>query len=94
MGVPHKAYAGTVAISTGVAAVLRDTVVSDVFANGDVSGPRRLRIGHPSGVIGVEVEVTDEGAGPVVRRAAIERTARRIMDGVVYVPSSRVFASL
>jgi 2-methylaconitate cis-trans-isomerase PrpF len=79
-----------VAISTGVAAVIPGTVVSDVFAAEAGDGSRRLRIGHPSGVIGVEVEVTDGGDGPVVRRAAIERTARRIMDGVVYIPLHRV----
>jgi 2-methylaconitate cis-trans-isomerase PrpF len=44
-----------------------------------------VRIAHPGGVIRVEVDVDVSGAEPTLRRAAIERTARRIMAGLVYV---------
>ena len=89
MRVPHQAYAGTVAICTAVAAAIPGTVVHEV-ARPAVEG--RFRIGHPSGTIGVGVEVDLAGDGPEVRRAVVERTARRIMDGTVYVPLERVLS--
>jgi 2-methylaconitate cis-trans-isomerase PrpF len=90
MQVPHKAYAGTVAMCTGVAALVPGTVVADVVRPA-AGNHRRLRIGHPSGVMGVEAEVVDRPEGPTVTVAAIERTARRIMDGTVYVSRDRLF---
>jgi methylitaconate Delta-isomerase len=87
MRMPHQAYAGTVAICTGVAASIPGTLPHE--AVGDWAGGR-LVIGHPSGLMGVEVEVGEQDGLYVVRRAAIERTARRIMDGTVYVPESRL----
>ena len=41
-----------------------------------------LRIGHPAGVI--ETETVIEGG--VVKRATLGRTARRIMEGQVFLP--------
>ena len=87
MGVPHAAYAGTVALCTGVAAAIPGTVVAEV---GRPAATGRFRIGHPSGTIAVAVSVEPGPGGPVVRRAALERTARRIMDGTVYVPLARL----
>jgi 2-methylaconitate cis-trans-isomerase PrpF len=87
MGVPHRAYAGTAAICTGVAARIAGTIVNEV------ARPRAgdaFCIGHPSGCIRVEVAVETRGPAPVVRRAALVRTARRIMEGVVFAPAGRV----
>jgi len=46
-----------------------------------------IRIGHPAGVIDTESEVVLDGAGRNhgVRRATLGRTARRILDGTVYL---------
>jgi 2-methylaconitate cis-trans-isomerase PrpF len=41
-----------------------------------------MRFGHPCGTIDIEME-TQNG---VITRAAVGRTARRIMEGHVYVP--------
>jgi 2-methylaconitate cis-trans-isomerase PrpF len=90
MQVPHQAYAGTVAICTGVAALVPGTVVADVVRPA-AGNHRRLRIGHPSGIMGVEAEVVEGPDGPMVTVAAIERTARRIMSGTVYVSRDRLF---
>ncbi|HEX5451874.1 MAG TPA: PrpF domain-containing protein [Candidatus Limnocylindrales bacterium] len=86
MRVPHQAYAGTVAICTGVAARIPGTLVAEVArpTNG------RFRIGHPSGVMAVEVGVTIRNGQPALERAGIVRTARRIMAGTVFVPASRL----
>ena len=42
----------------------------------------------PAGVLTVQVEVEEATDGWQVRRAAIERTARRLVSGLAYVPRS------
>jgi 2-methylaconitate cis-trans-isomerase PrpF len=80
----HKAYPITGTVCTGAAARIPDTVVHEVA---DLSpGTPLVRIGHPSGVIEVETEVELAESGPVLRRAVVGRTARRIMEGYVFVP--------
>ena len=85
---PHRAYAGTVAVCTAAAAGIPGTLVAEVVGEG--ASARAVRIGHPGGVMLVEGNVELRPEGPVLTRAAIERTARRIMDGIVYVPVSRL----
>jgi 2-methylaconitate cis-trans-isomerase PrpF len=84
----HKAYPITGTVCTGTAARIEGTVVHEV-AQGS---PTRsiVRIGHPSGVIEVETEVESNDSGPILRRASVGRTARRIMEGYIYVPE-RIF---
>jgi hypothetical protein len=83
MGQPHRAYATTVAVATATAARIPGTLVAEHAAGG--AGDPDVRIAHPGGVTRVEVDVDLSDGKPVLRRAAIERTARRIMAGVVYV---------
>jgi len=49
-----------------------------------------VRFGHSRGVNQVEVEVENRPEGPIVKKAVFLRTARRIMDGIVYVKRSRL----
>lgn len=84
MQVMHKTYAGSGAICTGIAALIKGTVVNEVMENYD-QGYRNIRIGHPAGVMEVEAGVEKINDNYVVKRAAIARTARRIMDGFVYI---------
>ena len=74
----HKAYAVSGAVCTAVAAKIPGTVVHEVAR---ASGTR-VTIGHPSGSIAVEVVLE----GGVVKRAAVERTARLLMEGEVIIP--------
>ncbi len=84
---PHKAFAITGGVCLAVASRIPGTVVHDAV-------PAALRcadtllIGHPSGVMPVEVIVEPVEDGFQVRRAAIGRTARRLMDGFTYVPAA------
>lgn len=86
---PHKAYAATAGICTAVAARIPGTVVHEVSRRAD-DEDSRVRIGHPSGVMVVEVSVETSANKPILTRAALERTARRIMDGTIYVPLSKL----
>jgi len=79
MQVLHKTYAGTGTVCTGVAAKIKGSIVAQL--SGDTESAPVVRIGHPAGVISLEVEVDEHG----VQRAAFARTARRIMEGYVFV---------
>jgi methylitaconate Delta-isomerase len=88
MQTPHKAYAVTVAICTATAAKTPGTVVNEVYREGNP--PSEVRLGHPGGVMITDMVVEDGPEGPRLTRAAIARTARRIMEGTAYVPLSKL----
>ena len=80
MGIMHKTYSGTATICTGCAAMTPGTIVSETM--GEKSGDAVVRIGQPAGVIECDMSVRDG----TITRAILGRTARRIMEGYVYVP--------
>ena len=84
MGQMHKAYAASQINCCGVAAVTPDTVVHEVTA-GDLVSKGRVRMGHPSGVADLEISAQTEAGQPVVKRIAVYRTARRLMEGYALV---------
>jgi 2-methylaconitate cis-trans-isomerase PrpF len=45
-----------------------------------------IRLGHPGGVIPVGVKLEKKGSSYEYEETIIGRTARRLMDGYVYVP--------
>ncbi|MCP8616311.1 2-methylaconitate cis-trans isomerase PrpF family protein [Salirhabdus salicampi] len=87
MQIMHKTYAGTGSICTSVAASIKGTNIHEVVSK-DRSEKAKVRIGHPAGVISVEVKVEFDGNQYLLQKAAIGRTSRRIMDGNVYVRNS------
>ncbi|ATW25125.1 2-methylaconitate cis-trans isomerase PrpF family protein [Candidatus Formimonas warabiya] len=86
---PHKAYAVTGAVCTGTAAKIPGTVVYDLLSQ-EARGQNQIRIGHPSGKLEVEVDVEEVQESILLRKAALARTARRLMDGQVYVSKGKV----
>jgi 2-methylaconitate cis-trans-isomerase PrpF len=76
----HKTYAGTSTVCTDVAARLAGTLVHEVTRPHNRAS---IRIGHPAGVIETESEIAADGT---VTRATLGRTARRILEGTVFVP--------
>lgn len=80
--VPHKAYPGTVAACTGVAACIPGTTVHKVTQQ-EKEG--EIRIGHMSGVMPVRARVGRAEAGWRVEEAVYHRTARRLAEGTAYV---------
>jgi 2-methylaconitate cis-trans-isomerase PrpF len=86
MQITHKTYAGTSTACTGVAARIPGSIVHEALR--PAAHQRvEIRIGHPAGVIDTESEVALAGAGTNhgVKRATLGRTARRILDGTVYL---------
>jgi len=81
----HKTYAATSTVCTGIAAKIPGTIVHEA-ARPETRDAVEVRIGHPAGAIVTESVVELEGNDYRVRRATVGRTARRIMEGTVYVP--------
>jgi methylitaconate Delta-isomerase len=83
-GAVHRAYSGTGSVCTAVAAMIDGTVANEVLTaaakKADV-----IRIGHPSGIMEDEIRVEKDGANYKILRAAYGRTARRIMEGYIYL---------
>lgn len=79
VGALHKAYPMTVSIATASAAMLEETIVRELCA--PAADHAVIRLGHVSGVTPVEVFME----GSKVLKGGVTRTARRIMDGFVYV---------
>jgi len=82
----HKAYAVTGTVCTGAAAKIPGTIVYEATRI-ESRGRALTRIGHPAGVIDVEAAVQSDNGMHLVR-ASVGRTARRIMEGYVFVPWS------
>lgn len=79
----HKACPLTSASAISVAAALEGSVVQKVMAEGaDLS---EVRIGHPSGVMTMCPELVKEDDELKLPGVAVQRTARRIMDGTIYI---------
>ena len=82
----HKAIPLTAASSVSTAAFLDGTIVHQIAPV--KPGQTTVRIGHPSGVMTMVPTVEKQGedmADAKVPGVAVQRTARRIMDGYVYV---------
>ena len=86
MQITHKTYAGTSTACTGVAARIPGSIVYEMLRE-SARDRVEIKIGHPAGVIDTESEVVLAGAGRNHggRRATLGRTARRILDGTVYL---------
>ncbi len=89
MQIIHKTYAGTGTICTGAAARIEGTVVNEVMKQKNRGRDSILRIGHPAGIITIDVFAELDAGKWKLTKAAINRTARRIMDGYCYVPQER-----
>lgn len=87
----HEAMAGT-----GSMCIAAATRVPGSIANSVLSPAARergtLRIGHPSGAMTVTVRArpVNRPEGVEFEALGFERTARRIMDGTVYVPRADI----
>jgi methylitaconate Delta-isomerase len=87
MGKTHRTFAGTSSMCLSVAAAIPGTVVNAVARR---AFPDRVRIGHPAGIMEVGAKVQPQRDDWRVESVTTQRTARRIMDGFIYVPQSYI----
>ncbi|MGE0315273.1 MAG: 4-oxalomesaconate tautomerase [Lautropia sp.] len=79
----HASHAVTGAIGVATAFCLPGTVASGALRD---AGRHALAVLHPAGRIDVEVDLAGIGDAVEVRSAALVRTARKIMQGMLHLP--------
>ncbi len=79
----HKTIGVLGAVSVATACVLPGSVAEGVAVVHGTS----LDVEHPTGCFTVDLEVSPTPDGIEVRRSALIRTTRRLMDGFVYIPA-------
>jgi 4-oxalomesaconate tautomerase len=84
----HEAIGVLGAVSVATACVAPGSVAARVAGRTGVSGIQRLDIEHPTGYFTVELDVRLDGDELRVNRSALVRTARKLMRGEIFVPST------
>jgi hypothetical protein len=79
----HASHAVTGAIGVATAFALPGTVISGTV---DAGGVRSIAVLHPQGRIEIEVALEGAGAEARIQRAALVRTARKILQGDLHIP--------
>ena len=82
MGRMHKAFAITAAIPTAAASGIPGSVVHALCRQASST----VRIGHPSGIMSVGIATSDQKENFRPTEVVVGRTARKLMDGHVYLP--------
>jgi len=82
----HESIGVFGAVSVATACVAPGSVAAHVANLVPSSGSHQLDIEHPTGFFTVVVDVTIEGNTVSVNRSALLRTARKLMQGEVFVP--------
>lgn len=82
----HRSHAVTGAIGVATAFVTPGTTASELGVERP-PGIHRIEIAHPSGRIEVDVELKNGDTSMEVSGAGLIRTARKIMEGHLFVPS-------
>jgi 4-oxalomesaconate tautomerase len=86
--IPHRVHEaigvlGAVSVATGC--VLAGSVAAELASSG--ADPANIAVEHPTGFFAVSMEVEGAGTDIVVTRAALLRTARKLMKGEIYIKS-------
>jgi 4-oxalomesaconate tautomerase len=84
----HQAIGVLGAASVAAACSIPGTVAHDVATSSGAAGAEKIDIEHPSGRFTVDIEVAEENGRYNVLRSALLRTARKLMQGTVFVPTT------
>jgi 4-oxalomesaconate tautomerase len=84
----HKAIGVFGAVSVATACVVPGSVTANIARVSGTGRSRRLDVEHPTGFFTVEMDVESDGSSIKVERAALLRTARKIMAGDAFVDES------
>lgn len=84
MGTLHRSYAVSGGIATVGAAMIPGTIAYDLIPEASRT-KNMLKIGHPGGIIDISAVIENNGDEYVYKEAAVGRTARRLMEGYVFV---------
>ena len=85
MGLLHHAMMGTAAVAIGTAAAIPGTLVNLAAGGGE---RKTIIFGHPSGTLKVGAEVMQSNGNWTVKKVVMSRSARILMEGLVYIPKN------
>ncbi|AOA57701.1 2-methylaconitate cis-trans isomerase PrpF [Acinetobacter larvae] len=84
MGKLHHAMMGTAAVAIAAAAAVPNTLVNLAAGGGAIT---TLRFGHPSGILQVGAETSQQADGQwKIDKVVMSRSARILMEGWVHIP--------
>lgn len=86
----HEAIGVLGAVSVATACAVPGSVAQRVVGRIE-EGAHSLEIEHPTGFFTVEIEFSLDAFGVKVKRSALLRTARKLMQGEVFAPNSRSY---
>jgi 2-methylaconitate cis-trans-isomerase PrpF len=84
-GSASKTLAGTITATTGMACTIAGTIAHRMLRAGPRSGGSVYAFGHPSGIIHVDAVGRLQDGEYRAERSVIQRTARRLAEGVAYL---------
>jgi len=84
MGLLHHAMMGTAAVAIATANAIPGTIVNLAAGGGERN---QVNFGHPSGTLKVGAEASCVNGNWSADKAIMSRSARVLMEGMVYVPS-------
>jgi 4-oxalomesaconate tautomerase len=86
----HEAIGVLGAVSVATACVLKGSVAEGIARLGGFkgNGSVQLEVEHPTGFFTVDMEIETAGGQLKVTRSALLRTARKLMEGHVFIPAS------
>ena len=85
----HQAIGVLGAASVAAACYIEGSVAEPLLEHKPGPGPAQMAIEHPSGSFTVEVDVSRERGAYTVKRSALLRTSRKLMQGTVFVPTGK-----
>jgi len=89
--IPHRVHEsiGVLgAVSVATACMLPGSVAAKIAGLTDIGSSLEVEVEHPTGFFTVQMEVDNSSGTPQVTKSALLRTARMLMQGNVFVPSS------
>lgn len=86
MGKVHRTFAGSGLYNLAATTLLPGTIPNQVAGLKNIEKNQIIRIGHPDGIAEVRVSLTEDQKD--VLSVGLDRTARQIMKGEVFIPKN------
>ena len=86
MGKFHRTFAGSGLYNLAGSVLLANTIPNQHTTLAETKGEQTIRIGHPDGIAEVRVQLTSDSTD--IAYVGLDRTARKIMSGDLYIPKN------
>ena len=84
----HKAHAVTGAVCVASACAIPGTIAARLSGVNASSSQGMIDIEHPTGKITIDLDASLSNSNPVIRKAALVRTARKVFEGYSCIPKT------